>query len=66
MIANAEWVQQHEAAGVLDFSDVQRIDTSGVQALEKLADQTVLRGVNTNVYKVLKLLKLAPRFRFVE
>ena len=66
MIANAEWVQQHEAAGVLDFSDVQRIDTSGVQALEKLADQTVLRGVNTNVYKVLKLLKLTPRFRFVE
>jgi len=66
MNANAEWVQQHEGGEVVDFSDVERIDASGVQALERLADQTVLRGVNTNVYKVLKLLKLTPRFRFVE
>ena len=54
---------------VLDFSSVKRIDTNGVRALEELAglaDQKsanlVLRAVNMDIYRVLKLLKLAQRF----
>ncbi len=57
---------------VLDFSAVRRLDAAGVAALEKLAtaaeahDATIaLRGVNVEVYKVLKLVKLAPRFEFL-
>lgn len=54
---------------VLDFSSVQRIDAPVIAELEKLASaaesknaKVVLSGVCINVYKVLKLLKLAPRF----
>jgi anti-anti-sigma regulatory factor len=57
---------------VLDFSSVHRIDPGAVRAMEKLAgmadDKTVkvvLRGVNIDIYKVLKLVKLTPRFSFV-
>jgi len=56
---------------VLDFSSVRRIDCSTLQALQDLvgvADdkgvKVVLRGVNVDVYKVLKLVKLT-RFSFV-
>ena len=56
----------------LDFSSVNRVDTSAVQAMERfavLADdkrvKVVLRGVNVGVYKVLKLAKLGSRFSFV-
>ncbi len=56
---------------VLDFSTVGRIDTSKVHALEefaRIADEkavkVVLRGVNVDVYKVLKLAKLTRRFSF--
>ena len=56
---------------VLDFSSVRRIDPSAIGTLEKLAgvadDKAVkvaLCGVNVDVYKVLKLMKLAPRFTF--
>lgn len=56
---------------VLDFSAVRRIDPSALRALEELAgiadEKAVaveLRGVSVNVYKVLKLAKLAPRFGF--
>jgi anti-anti-sigma regulatory factor len=56
---------------VLDFSSVRRIDSSALGALEKLAgtadDKAVkvtLRGVNVDIYKTLKLAKLAPRFSF--
>jgi anti-anti-sigma regulatory factor len=68
-----------EAAGkfdgnptVLDFSSVRRIDPQALRVLEELADnsdeqasQIRLRGVNVDVYKVLKLVNLAPRFCFV-
>jgi anti-anti-sigma regulatory factor len=61
-----------EGETVLDFSAVQRIDPKGLTAMEDLArladDKSVsigLRGVNVNVYKVLKLAKLAPRFCFL-
>jgi anti-anti-sigma regulatory factor len=57
---------------VLDFSSVLRIDPSVLGAMEKLAGKAdgksvkvVLRGVNVDIYKVLKLAKLAPRFSFV-
>lgn len=56
----------------LDFSSVLRVDSSALRALEefaRLADEkavkVVLRGVNVDVYKVLKLMKLTRRFSFV-
>ena len=57
---------------VLDFSSEHRIDPSALRAMETLAStadgkvaKVVLRGVNVDVYKVLKLTKLAPRFSFL-
>jgi anti-anti-sigma regulatory factor len=57
---------------VLDFSSVRRIDPRAIRAMEDLAVtagekavKLVLRGVNIDLYKVLKLVKLAPRFSFV-
>ena len=57
---------------VLDFSSVRRIDPTALKALETFvstvdtkASEVVLRGVNVDVYKVLKLTKLAPRFSFL-
>ncbi len=57
---------------VLDFSSVHRIDPEALDAMEELSDKAddlgvrlVLRGVNVEIYKVLKLVKLAPRFLFV-
>lgn len=56
---------------VLDFASVPRIDAAGVKALEDLAGRAgersvkvVLRSVNIDVYRVLKLLNLTPRFSF--
>jgi anti-anti-sigma regulatory factor len=56
---------------VLDFSSVRRIDPSAIEAMERLAgaadDRAVkvaVRGVHVDVYKVLKLVKLTPRFSF--
>jgi len=58
---------------LLDFSAVQRIDPPGLLALEDLADaaekksvKVVLRGLNVNVYKVLKVARLSGRFSFVD
>lgn len=57
---------------IFDFSSVLRIDSAAVRALEdfaRVADEKgvkiVLRGVNVDVYKVLKLVRLARRFSFV-
>jgi anti-anti-sigma regulatory factor len=57
---------------VLDFSSVRRIDPNALRAMEKLvglADgktvKVVLRGVNVDIYKVLKLVKLTSRFSFL-
>jgi anti-anti-sigma regulatory factor len=55
---------------VLDFSSVHRIDPSALRAMENLANtvngeaKVALHGVNIDVYKVLKLMKLTPRFSF--
>ena len=61
---------EHEV--ILDFSLVSRLDPSALRAMEELAkaatDKEVkvgLRGVNIDVYKVIKLVKLTPRFFFV-
>ena len=57
---------------VLDFSSVRRIDPAALKALESFvtavdgkASEVVLQGVNVDVYKVLKLMKLAPRLSFL-
>ena len=56
---------------MLDFSAVPRIDPSGLKAMEALAGaaddkgiKVVLRGVNVDIYKVLKLAMLSSRFAF--
>ena len=55
---------------VLDFSSVRRIDSSELRALENLAKvaeeksvKVALSGVNVDVYKVLKLVKLRWHFQ---
>ena len=57
---------------VLDFSAVSRIDPRALVAmveLARIADEKAvkigLRGVNVEIYKVLKLVKLVPRFSFL-
>ena len=61
-----------QGEAVLDFSSVRRIDSTALQALEefaRIADEKavkiVLRGVSVDIYNVLKLVKLAHRFSFV-
>ena len=57
---------------VLDFSGVRRIDSAGLSAIEELVRvaagkgvKLALRGVNIDVYKVLKVAKLASPFSFL-
>jgi len=66
-----EHLDSAEGEVVLDFSGVQRIDPRALGALEKLAGsadtkavKVVLRSVNVAVYKVIKLMRLEPRFSF--
>lgn len=61
-----------QGEAVLDFASIRRIDAAALRALEdfvRAADDkcitVALRGVNVDVYKVLKLVKLAQRFSFV-
>lgn len=56
---------------VLDFSSVRRIDSDALRAMEEFAClahekavKVVLRDVNVDVYRVLKLVKLTRRFSF--
>jgi anti-anti-sigma regulatory factor len=67
----AEKLDSADGELALDFSSVQRINSKAVQALQEFARKAdekavklVLRGVRVDVYKVLKLVKLAPRFSF--
>lgn len=66
-----ERLDSAEGEVVLDFSSVRRVDASEVRAIEEFANtaddkavKLALRGVNVDVYKVLKLVKLASRFCF--
>jgi anti-anti-sigma regulatory factor len=65
-------VNSGQSEVTLDFSSVRRIDTDMVGALEELARlagstsaKVVLRAVNTDIYRVLKQLRLTQRFTFV-
>lgn len=56
---------------ILDFSFVGRVDPKTIAALKMLARtakqnnaRLVLRGASINIYKVLKLVKLAKQFTF--
>lgn len=56
---------------VLDFSSVQRLDFAALCALRELARKAgeksvkvVLRAVDVDVYKTLKLVKLTSQFSF--
>ena len=56
---------------VLDLSTTERIDARALRALEELARKArarsvkiLLRGVNIDVYKVLKLIEIESQFRF--
>jgi anti-anti-sigma regulatory factor len=70
-----EALEKLDGAGgevVLDFSAVHRIDPCALRAMESLAGtakdksaQIVLHGVSVDIYKVLKLAKLASRFSFL-
>lgn len=58
---------------LLDFSAVRRIDPAALAALDELsvrADEQgvhiVLRGVNAEMYKVLKLVRLASDLSFID
>jgi len=60
-----------EGEVVLDFSSVRRVDPNAIRAMQEFANtaddkavKVALRGVNVDVYKVLKLVKLASRFSF--
>jgi len=57
---------------ILDFSAIQRIDPQALRAMEELLDladdktiKITLQGVNVDIYKVLKLVKRAPKLSFL-
>jgi anti-anti-sigma regulatory factor len=61
-----------EGEAILDFSSLRRIDSNELRAMEEFAraaDQkavkVVIRGVNVDVYKVLKLVRLTRWFSFL-
>jgi anti-anti-sigma regulatory factor len=67
-----EKLDSAEGELVLDFSSVRQIDPKALRAMEEFAgladDKSVkvsLRGVNVDVYKVLKLVRLAQRFNYL-
>ncbi len=58
---------------LLDFFLAQAFDPASIRALEELAGaadsvntRMVLRGVNVEMYKVLKLAGLSDRFSFID
>lgn len=60
-----------EGEVVVDFSSVHRVDPAVLSTIEELVNKTeqkklklVLRGVDVDVYKVLKLVRLTPRLTF--
>jgi len=67
-----EVLNRAEGEVLLDFSAVRRINPSGLNAMDEFATaaegkavKVALRGVNVDVYKVLKLARLSARFMFV-
>jgi anti-anti-sigma regulatory factor len=70
-----EAIEKLDGAGqelILNFSSVRRIGPGALDEMERLVNladdkavKVILRGVNIDIYKVLKLVKLAPRFSFL-
>lgn len=57
---------------LLDFFLVQSIDPAAIEGLEQLAEaaklasvKVILRGVNVEIYKVMKLSDLTDKFLFI-
>ena len=57
---------------VLDLSSVHRVDPEALRAMDEFVEaagdkgvKVALHGVSVDVYRVLKLAKLTPRFIFV-
>jgi anti-anti-sigma regulatory factor len=70
--AASEKLESMEGDMILDFSSVRRIDPAELSAMSDFADtadesavKVVLRGVNVDVYRVLKLARLTQRFSLV-
>jgi anti-anti-sigma regulatory factor len=68
-----EKLESGSAKVILDFSGVERIEPSALNALQEVADlgdakgvKLALRNVNVDIYKALKLLRLAARFSYVD
>lgn len=68
----SEFISAEEIDLSLDMTEVRRLDARAVKALEDLASsaeknrlKVELIGVNVEVYKVLKLMKLDPKFTFL-
>lgn len=66
-------LERAEGELVVDLSPVRRLEPEELRSLEALAGQAEGRGVRVtlssvavDVYRVLKLVKLAPRFAFQE
>lgn len=64
-------VESAEGELLLDFSSMRRIDSGALRMMEDLAAKAeqkkikvVLRGVNVDIYKVLKLGRLTSRYTF--
>ncbi len=67
----AEELERANKDVVVDFTSVRRIDPRSLRTLEQLAGEAdkkkitvTLRNMNVDVYKVIKLAQLAPRFLF--
>ncbi len=70
--AAGEKLEEMEGDLILDFSSVRRVTPAAVSAMSDFVDaadersvNVVLRGVNVDVYRVLKLARLEQRFSLV-
>ncbi len=69
--AAADSLDRSDSELVIDCSELARLDPRALATLETVANKAdehqvrvVLHGVNVDVYKVLWLVKLTPRFSF--
>lgn len=73
LLETTEKLEGAKAEIVLDLSCVRRIDCDALHALSDLAikaeersARVMLRGVDVDIYKALKLMKLTSQFAFVD
>ena len=69
LMAAADKLNENVGEVLVDLSAIRRVDPRGVQAMEEFVTRAHARGVkvavrlsDVGVYKVLKLVKLAPLF----